>query len=155
MTERTSYPSPNAAATRAGAPFYPNSDALSPSGDVPELHLHAEQDHDAKVGAALTQHLTELTAQHLNPALHNSTDHHVQDPNLMQIDTDGGHNAQVMAREVMNLNQESNGHHGRQDAGSHTPKHVDPATPGTAFSSLKPRTKVSRACDECRRKKVR
>jgi hypothetical protein len=153
MTDRTSYPSPNAAATRPGAPFYPNPGALSPSGDVPDLNLHNDQDHDDKVGAALTQHLNEQLAQHLNSNLHTTTDH-AQDPNLMHIDTRDGHDAQVMAREVMNLNHDPNGHQMRQDGGSHTPKHIDPATPGAVFSSLKPRTKVSRACDECRRKKV-
>jgi hypothetical protein len=147
MTDRTSYPSPDAAATRAGAPFYPNAGALSPTGHVPDLNLHSEHDHDDKVTAALAQHLNEHY-----PVLQDTSDH-TQDPNLMQIDNDQDHHAQVMAREVMSLDA-----HGNQVQMHHldnTPHHDDGLSHGAmAFPSMKPRSKVSRACDECRRKKV-
>jgi hypothetical protein len=155
MTERNSYPSPNAAATRPGAPFYPNS-GMSPPTHVPELHLHdhPEPDNDEKDDtAALTQHLQEQLAQHMPPELQPAPDP-IPDPNIMQVDGEQGHHAQAMAREVMNLHPEEENHVAQQYGSSHTPKE-GPATPGAAGASVgKPRTKVSRACDECRRKKV-
>jgi hypothetical protein len=158
MTDRTtSYPSPNAAATRAGAPFYPSS-GMSPTADaeVPDLHLHqTDQDQADKDDAALSQHLHEHLAQHINPDLHAPVDQS-QDPNLMQVDTDNGHNAQALAREVMNLGAEDENHTAQHfGVGSHTPKHDTPATPSAALTpGGRLRSKVSRACDECRRKKV-
>lgn len=156
MTDRTSYPSPNAAATRAGAPFYPSS-GMSPTADaeVPDLHLHhADHDQDDKDDAALT-HLHEQLTQHINPELQTSAEQ-AQDPNLMQVDSDNGHNAQAMAREVMNLNPDEENHSVPHfGVGNHTPKQDTPATPGaTVTPGGKLRSKVSRACDECRRKKV-
>jgi hypothetical protein len=127
MSDRRSYPSPNAATTRSGAaPFYGNGD-LSPVADADLKHL---QDH------------LQLDA-HINPELQNS--------GAQAVDvTPTHHPHQELAQSVMSLAQQA-----PTPGFQISPQQVAPETPGGITQGGKSRSKVSRACDECRRKKVR
>jgi hypothetical protein len=124
MTDRRSYPSPNAAATRSGAaPFYGNGD-LSPGAEVELKHLQDQLD------------------AHINPELQNS--------GAQVVDvTPTHHPHQELAQSVMSLAQQA------PTPGFQVSPQAAPETPGSITQGGKSRSKVSRACDECRRKKVR
>lgn len=163
--QTTSYPSPSAAATRSGAPFYPVN-AMSPPADLPELNLHSTTDQGDREEQALDQQFHDQLSRHINPELHNVQDQHQyqQDPNLMQVDDKSNPDPQSLAQEVINLNtqQDPNQLDPNQLQQQFTPSHSQtptqihepPTTPGATTVAGKPRSKVSRACDECRRKKV-
>jgi hypothetical protein len=130
MAERQSYPSPTAAQTRAGAgPFYGNG-GVSPSQDqhaeVPQIQLSSEM-------------------EHINPDLQgNGHAHH---------DSIGAHNDhQQLAQSVMSLQEPS---HYQPMPGMHHSAAMAAQAAAAELAAAKLRSKVSRACDECRRKKVR
>jgi hypothetical protein len=166
MAEQTAYPSPGAAATRSGAPFYPVN-GMSPPADVPDLNLgHPAQDQGHREAAELSQavrdqNFVDQLARHINPELHSTQDQqqYQQDPNIMQVDNKSNPDPQSLAQEVINLNTQQDPNHLQQQFNpnhSQTPTRglEPPETPGGTTVAGKPRSKVSRACDECRRKKV-
>jgi len=140
MAEQSSnYPSPPQAAHN-NVPFFP---------DVVSAENQVEID------------LVEQLNQHINPELQPSSQqrNHDDDQNV----------AQAMAREVMNLGhddshiQQQSNPHPSPNSRSHQPHHQQQShqynhaqrPPSIPASAAKLRTKVSRACDECRRKKIR
>jgi hypothetical protein len=143
MADRESYPSPTAAQTRAGAgPFYSNGDMVSHDdnkdplshGDISHLQLSGGMDH-------------------INPDLQNSIHHSHADAYAVTQ----AHEHQALAQSVMSLQS-----HHHQPSYQHisvsAPSQsnaMDAAAAATAAALAKQRSKVSRACDECRRKKVR
>jgi hypothetical protein len=136
MADRQSYPSPTAAQTRAGAgPFYGNG-GVSPSqeyqdgsnSEVPQIQLSGEM-------------------ENINPDLQgNGHAHH---------DTIADHNDhQQLAQSVMSL-QEPNHYQPMSGMTHHNATLAAAQAAADAAAAAKARSKVSRACDECRRKKVR
>jgi hypothetical protein len=129
MADRQSYPSPTAAQTRAGAgPFYGNG-GVSPSQDgahaeVPQIQLSGEM-------------------ENINPDLHgNGHGHH---------DAMAAHNDhQQLAQSVMSLQEP---HYQQMPNMAHQHAMAEAARLAE-IAAAKARSKVSRACDECRRKKV-
>jgi hypothetical protein len=173
MADRQSYPSPDAVDTREGGPFYRNAPNESneevppPAEEVANLELGGDKPqeqelrHDHSHELQQEEHqeqefnmadFNNQLQQHINPDLQQST---CQDMPSILAQHDQTH-TQHIAQEVMNQVHD----------GSVPPypasveHHSQPATPGASMavsmgSSGKPRSKVSRACDECRRKKVR
>lgn len=148
MASGQSYPSPNAAQMSGTGPFYSqqqqNNGGLSPSSVPADLQLSAELAHSAASGLAggasngthdavahdavahgAVAHAAIAPGQHL----HHTPLHPLQSP-------------QQVAQGVMSLGNQSN----------HSP-FSSPSVPGSA--NARKRSKVSRACDDCRRKKVR
>ena len=148
MADGRSYPSPNAAATRSAGPFYGNGDLSSPG---PEVRL--DQELQDELDAAINPELQNQGSDATNAGAAN-------------------HPHQQLAQSVMSLAQ-----HPQTPGGFQQPQHPSsyhqatpggfqqtdqqlarPGTPnslgGDVTQSGKPRSKVSRACDECRRKKV-
>jgi hypothetical protein len=159
MSDPQSYPSPTSAATRAGAPFYHTtnpsaSGSGAPSGDVPHLSLAEER--DATLAVSQLEQLHDEIASHIHPELTN--------PTVASIAASSAADAaaalaasdaqQQLARQAISLGVAVD------DDSARTPPYQmaddASATPGAGpvTASGKPRTKVSRACDECRRKKV-
>jgi hypothetical protein len=161
MAERQSYPSPEAAGSREAGPFYgnagnePNGEGGAPTEDVSHLQLGEDkpQEHNHEQSQEQQQEQSQILAlsQAINPDLQYTTSQDI--PTIMAHDNAQQH----IAQEVMN--QVHDGlipqYPGPME------RHSQPTTPGApmaisiAPSSVKARSKVSRACDECRRKKVR
>jgi len=146
MADRQSYPSPTAAQTRAGAgPFYGNG-GVSPSQafkdgshvDVPQMQLNAE-------------------LENINPDLQgnghlHSEDHGHLDEQHHHIDT---HDANTqLARDVMSLNHQLAAQPNPYQLMTGASHQGSGGLDAAAIAAAKQRSKVSRACDECRRKKA-
>jgi hypothetical protein len=160
MADRQSYPSPEAAGSRGAGPFYGNTgteqneEGGAPTEDVSHLQLGEDksQEHNHEQSQEQQQEQSQILAlsQAINPDLQYTTSQDL--PAIMAHDNAQQH----IAQEVMNQV-----HDGSipQYAGP-MEHHSQPTTPGApmtisiATSSAKARSKVSRACDECRRKKV-
>jgi hypothetical protein len=139
MAHQQSYPSPTAVQTRAGAgPFYSNGggssheDKDATNGDVEQLQLSGE-------------------IEHINPDLE-GTGHH---PHPDDYAAAQAHDHQALAQSVMTLQA----HHQQPSyhipvTSSHQSNALSAAAAAAAAAAAKQRSKVSRACDECRRKKV-
>ena len=136
MADRQSYPSPTAAQTRAGVgPFYGNNGASS---------LHENKDMPVEVPQ---MHL-EGNLEHFNPELQANGNH-----------DDSFH--ERLAQSVMSLANHQpdlyqpipTSSSGSLDAASQAAAAAAAAVAAKAQTAAQ-RSKVSRACDECRRKKV-
>jgi hypothetical protein len=136
MADRQSYPSPTAAQTRAGAgPFYGNGGVSPPHGvkdishnEVPQMQLGGEM-------------------ENINPDLQGNghQDHYA-----------AAHDAhQQLAQSVMSLAHQPDPYQPvPTTAPSNQSAAASAAAAAAAAAAAKQRSKVSRACDECRRKKV-
>ncbi|KAF2670384.1 hypothetical protein BT63DRAFT_237006 [Microthyrium microscopicum] len=137
MAEHQSYPSPGEGVSRPEpGPFYGSaSGPADTSQDVPQLELtDADKNQHQELLAGLEDHI--------NPNLHHSG---VQEGNLLVQH----HPAQHIAREVMNLDH-------NEHVAQYATMSMDHASESDGpMGMAKPRSKVSRACDECRRKKIR
>jgi hypothetical protein len=133
MASGGSYPDPDAAqAGGASAGLYVNNQN---GGMSPPQPQHQQVDPELQLQENLSQHLSRSAMMSAGPPQENpmnTSHHHLQTPNRPT------HSPQQMAQTVMNLED-------------HAPygEHPD------VSSSQRKRSKVSRACDECRRKKVR
>lgn len=142
MAERQSYPSPTAAQTRAGVgPFYGNGD-VSPHPD-PKDGAHEVPSH--------MQLTTEM--ENINPDLHADGQEYVDEHQHIGAHSASEQLAQsALAQSVMSLA------HPYQPLQHSTQQSIqnaaDAAEAAAAAAAAKARSKVSRACDECRRKKV-
>jgi hypothetical protein len=159
MANRQSYPSPSASATRAGAgPFYSNNPSLPTNADLvdhAELEMTAEKVELQQHDQFLADFNAQITNSNINPDLQPHTTH-PQEASIL------AHHYPVenLAREaVLSLNQQDV--HDSNTYSLPSQEHMpQPATPGPSSNNLgmptasRARTKVSRACDECRRKKV-
>jgi hypothetical protein len=166
MAAPQSYPSPTSAETQAGAPFYhtgnPSAgESAMPTNEVPTLSLDEARE-EALEAKQLEQLHNEMVAQ-IHPDLENSATvalaaaSSAADAAAAIAASDA---QQELARQVMSL--------GGVDVDVATETAQTPpyqmveeraASPGGGAvggipGSSKRRSKVSRACDECRRKKV-
>ena len=127
MTQNQSYPSPNAAQIGGAAgPFFGQNGGLSPSNMSTEIQLSAELSRAAQPVMS-----SDANAARDNGDAGPQLQHHPpirHEPSPQQV-----------AQGVMSL-------------GEHP--HPDFSTPQDPGSGSRKRSKVSRACDECRRKKV-
>ncbi|KAL1649491.1 Glucose-responsive transcription factor [Diplodia intermedia] len=138
MSEPQSYPSPNAAQMAAGAAglyAHPNgnmSPAEASSAVDPHLSLHSGQTLEQELSAQLRG-----AAEAPMPAQHQQPQHGLPMAHVGQVHTpvQQPSTPQQMAQNAMNMAQDP--HYSQQD------------------SNQRKRSKVSRACDECRRKKIR
>lgn len=137
MTSTGSYPDPDSAQMGgASAGLYVNQNG---AGSPPHQQQHVPTDPELQMQENLAQQLqqrnsemmmqaTAVQGHQMNPPL-NAAHHQLQTPSRPT------HSPQQMAQSVMSL--EEHGGYGEHDGGS-----------------SRKRSKVSRACDECRRKKV-
>jgi hypothetical protein len=141
MANRDSYPSPTAAQTGVGAgPFYSNGEMSSHDGNK-EHFSHGDISH-LQLGSGM---------DHINPNLQNSMHpSHIDSYAVTQA------HDHALAQSVMSLQN----HHLQPNY-----QHIPVSAPGqsnatvaaaaaAAAAAKQQRSKVSRACDECRRKKV-
>lgn len=138
MSEPQSYPSPNAAQMAAGAAglyAHPNGN-MSPPEASSAVDPHLSLQHEQTLHQELTAQLTRATEAPMGGAQNQQSHglpmgHHVGQVHtpVQQPST-----PQQMAQNAMNMAQDP--HYSQQD------------------SNQRKRSKVSRACDECRRKKV-
>jgi hypothetical protein len=141
MADRDTYPSPTAAQARAGAgPFYSNGDMGSHDGNKDHLS-HGD----------ISQLQLSSGMDHINPDLPNGI--HVSHADAYAAQA---HEHQALAQSVMSL---QNHHHqpSYQHISVSAPSQsnaMDAAAAAAAAAAAKQRSKVSRACDECRRKKA-
>jgi hypothetical protein len=142
MAERQSYPSPTAAQTRTGAgPFYGNGD-VSPHPDAKD---------DAHEVPSHLQLAAEM--ENINPDLHGNGHEYVDEHQHIAAHSASEQLAQsALAQSVMSLaNPYQPMPHSTQQSIQNA---ADAAEAAAAAAAAKARSKVSRACDECRRKKV-
>lgn len=127
MTQNQSYPSPNAAQIGGAAgPFFGQNGGLSPPNMSTEIQLSAELSRAAQPVMASDANAARDNGDAGQQLQHHPTIRHESSP-------------QQVAQGVMSL-------------GEHP--HPEFSTPHDPGSSSRKRSKVSRACDECRRKKV-
>ncbi|EKG12817.1 hypothetical protein MPH_10060 [Macrophomina phaseolina MS6] len=139
MSEPQSYPSPNAAQMAAGAAglyAHPNGNMSPPepsSAVDPHLSLHSGQTLEQELSAQLRG----ATDSSMGAAQNHPPQHGLPIPHVPQVHTpvQQPSTPQQMAQNAMNMAQDP--HYSQQD------------------SNQRKRSKVSRACDECRRKKIR
>lgn len=166
MAGPQSYPSPTSAETQAGAPFYHTSnpsatDSVIPTTEVPDVSLDQSRE---EINVSQLERLhNEIVAQ-IHPDLENTASNVALAAASSAADAAAAIAAsdahQQLARQVMSL--------GGVDVDAEAePAHTPPfqmgeegamtpggGPPGVMSGSAKVRSKVSRACDECRRKKV-
>ena len=127
MTQNQSYPSPNAAQIGGAAgPFFGQNGGLSPPNMSTDIQLSAELSRAAQPVMSSDANSVQNNGD-AEPQLQHHTPSR-QEPSPQQV-----------AQGVMSL-------------GEHP--HPEFSTPQDAVLSSRKRSKVSRACDECRRKKV-
>ncbi len=151
MASGQAYPSPNAAQIGSGAgPFYSqqqqNDGGLSPSSEPPDLQLSAELARSTapELASAVVHDPVAHDAIAHGPVAHGAVAHGAVTPNQQLHHNPFGPlpSPQQVAQSVMSLGGHSH----------HTP-FSSPSDTGS--TNARKRTKSSRACDECRRKKVR
>jgi hypothetical protein len=177
MAGPQSYPSPTSAETQAGAPFYHTSNptatdgAALPTADVPDVSLDAGGGRDDMNVSQLERLHNEIVAQ-IHPDLDSAAAAAASASNVALAAASSAADAaaaiaasdahQQLARQVMSLGG-VDVDAAEDGAGAHTPPFqigeegaMTPGggPPGAMPGSAKVRSKVSRACDECRRKKV-
>jgi hypothetical protein len=168
MAGPQSYPSPTRAETQAGAPFYHTSnpsaaDSVVPTTEVPDVSMDQGRE-DINVSQLERLH-NEIVAQ-IHPDLENSASKVALAAASSAADAAASIAAsdahQQLARQVMSLGGVDVA--AEAEAGAHTPPFQmgeegamtgGGGASGVMTGSAKVRSKVSRACDECRRKKVR
>lgn len=139
MSEPQSYPSPNAAQMAAGAAglyAHPNGNMSPPEASSavdPHLSLHSGQTLEQELSAQLRG----AAEAPMGPAQNHPPQHGLPIPHVGQVHTpvQQPSTPQQMAQNAMSMAQDP--HYSQQD------------------SNQRKRSKVSRACDECRRKKIR
>jgi hypothetical protein len=167
MAGPQSYPSPTRAETQAGAPFYHTSnpsaaDSAIPTTEVPDVSMDQGRE-DINVSQLERLH-NEIVAQ-IHPDLENSASKVALAAASSAADAAASIAAsdahQQLARQVMSLGGVDVA--AEAEASAHTPPFqmgdegamtASGGAPGVMTGSAKVRSKVSRACDECRRKKV-
>lgn len=166
MAGPQSYPSPTSAETQAGAPFYTSnastSESVVPTSEVPDVSLDNPSREDINVSQLERLH-NEIVAQ-IHPDLDNSASNVALAAATSAADAAAAIVAsdmhQQLARKVMSLGRATSD----ADAeASHTPPMQiaedgvmtsGDGPPGVTSDSPKIRSKSSRACDECRHRKV-
>ncbi|KAK8203446.1 hypothetical protein BKA81DRAFT_94513 [Phyllosticta paracitricarpa] len=151
MSDSQSYPSPNAAQMAAGAAglyAHPNGNMSPPAEQSNPVDPHLALQNDNNLHQELASHLSRIneapmatapTQQSHMPMAHHHHHHHhqgIQQVPQPQPNQQRHHDIMGIAQDVMNVAR-------------------DPHFSPQQDTNMRKRSKVSRACDECRRKKIR